>query len=558
MRRFITIFVLTVSLVVPLPAALAQKTGGGKTGAATATSVISRRGVEQITAAQLKDYLYFIASDEMEGRDTPSRGLDTTAKFIAMNLSRWHFKPAGDDGTFFQRISLRRDRIDVANTRAEINGQPFAAGKDFIAFSNPGTATGPLVYAGHGWLIKSKGIDAYQGIDVKDKIVVINGSEDIPQGVTFADLSGGRPGVDWADPLTHAEKGGAKGIIAIASPQVVAGWETLRQRRHERPPITVEKFAKENAPARIPRIIVGQSMAAALLAGEKQTLEAIVAGMVSRQPVPAFEFGPEKKVTFTVAVKPEQTFTQNVVAIWEGADPVLKNEYVATGAHYDHVGVGTPASNGDSIYNGADDDGSGTTAVLAMAEALSHAKERPRRSVLFVWHCGEEKGLWGSKYFTENPTVPLDRVVAQLNIDMIGRSKKDGDTNPANRELSGPNEIYVIGSKMMSTDLGELSDRVNRTFLNLAYNFRYDDPKDPNRFFFRSDHFNYARKGVPIVFFFDGVHEDYHRPGDEPQKIDYVKMEKVTRTVYQLLWEVTSLPTRPAVDKPLPQQLRGN
>jgi Zn-dependent M28 family amino/carboxypeptidase len=241
----------------------------------------------------------------------------------------------------------------------------------------------------------------------------------------------------------------------------------------------------------------------------------------------------------------------------------LKNEYVALGAHYDHIGDSTkggqcPQVAGDTICNGADDDGSGTTTLLAMAEAISHAKQRPRRSVLFVWHCGEEKGLWGSRYFTDYPTVPLDHIVTQLNIDMIGRSKKAGDTNPRNKDLSGPNQIYVIGHLMMSTELGELSERVNKSFLNIDFDYRYDDPADPNRFFFRSDHYNYARKGIPIIFFFDGVHEDYHRPGDEPQKIDYQKMEKVGRTIYMMLWEVANRPVRPKVDKQLPAQLQRN
>ena len=247
--------------------------------------------------------------------------------------------------------------------------------------------------------------------------------------------------------------------------------------------------------------------------------------------------------------------TQNVVAVFEGSDPVLKNEYVALGAHYDHVGMGIPV-NGDAIYNGADDDGSGTTALLAMAEALAKASTRPKRSVLFVWHAGEEKGLWGSRYFTDYPTIPLDKIVTQLNIDMIGRSKKEGDTNPLNRELSGPNEIYVIGSKMMSTELGELTETVNKQYLNLTYDYRYDDPNDPNRFFFRSDHYNYARKGIPIVFFFDGEHEDYHRPGDSVDKIDFQKMEKVARTIYLTLWEVANRPARPKVDKQLPVQIQ--
>jgi len=250
--------------------------------------------------------------------------------------------------------------------------------------------------------------------------------------------------------------------------------------------------------------------------------------------------------------------TQNVVAVWEGSDPTLKAEYVALGAHYDHVGNGCPPSGTDTICNGADDDGSGTTALLAMAEALSKAPARPKRSVLFVWHCGEEKGLWGSRYFTEYPTVPLNQIVAQINIDMIGRSKKEGDTNPRNSELTGPDAVYLIGSTMMSTELGELVNAVNKSYLNITFDTKYDDPKDPNRFFFRSDHYNYARKGIPIIFFFDGVHEDYHRAGDTADKIDYQKMEKITRTVYMTLWEIGNRPARLKVDKPLPAQITGS
>jgi len=166
--------------------------------------------------------------------------------------------------------------------------------------------------------------------------------------------------------------------------------------------------------------------------------------------------------------------------------------------------------------------------------------------------------LWGSRYFTEFPTVPLDHIVTQINIDMIGRSKKAGDTNPRNATLTGPNDIYVIGHMMMSSELGELTESVNKGFLNLGYDYRYDDPADPNRFFFRSDHYTYARKGIPIIFFFDGVHEDYHQLGDSPDKIDYDKMERVARTIYMTLWEVGNRATRPKVDKPLPAQLGGN
>jgi Zn-dependent M28 family amino/carboxypeptidase len=241
------------------------------------------------------------------------------------------------------------------------------------------------------------------------------------------------------------------------------------------------------------------------------------------------------------------------VAIYEGADPALKSEYVAIGAHYDHVGLGPAGS--DRIFNGADDDGSGTVALLAMAEALVRSGVKTKRSWLFVWHAGEERGLWGSRYFVERPTVPIDKIVVQLNVDMIGRSRKPNEAAGTNTQLTGPNETYVIGSKMMSSTLGALSERVNRDFLELSFNYKYDEPNDPNRFFFRSDHYNYAKKGIPIIFYFSGVHVDYHRPSDEIAAIDFTKLERVARTIYATAYAVADLPARPAVDRQLPPQL---
>jgi len=273
-------------------------------------------------------------------------------------------------------------------------------------------------------------------------------------------------------------------------------------------------------------------------------------------------FETKKTAALSAASNTEHLTTQNVVAIWEGSDPVLKNEMVAIGAHYDHIGISRNPNLPDRINNGADDDGSGTVSVLSIAEALAKAPKRPKRSVLFVWHCGEEKGLWGSEYFNKFPTVDIKNVIAQLNIDMIGRSqdpsniiKCDTSGKPCNEELSKVDEIYVIGKDMMSSTLGSVVDETNKQYLNLAYNTRYDDPKDKNRFFFRSDHFNYAVNHIPIAFWFDGVHEDYHQPGDEPQKIDYNKMEKVARTIMLTLLELTELKERPKVDKTLPAEL---
>ncbi|MGI8733472.1 MAG: M20/M25/M40 family metallo-hydrolase [Pyrinomonadaceae bacterium] len=551
MRKFLSVLIITSVLVLPFSATNAQRTSNRPRASA---SVATQRGIETINGAQMRDYLSFIASDEMEGRDTPSKGLDITAGFLAMNLARWGFKPAGDNGTYLQKIALRRDTIDKEQIRVTLNGQPLTFGDDYLP-AGRGEAAGSLVFAGNGWFFKSRNVDPYKGIDAKGKIAVIFTPPDgLPRGVSQSDLAGKR-GEDWIAPAEYARKNGVVGLIIVPGFQFLANWERARQRIGERGALSVEKFQAQEG-AQLPTIIVSPRIANLLFQGEAQNGTALFDAASSGSLPAPFALNPEKKISMTVSGKREGISTQNVVAVFEGSDPVLKDEYVAVGAHYDHVGIGAPV-NGDAIYNGADDDGSGTTALLAMAEALAKAAARPKRSVIFIWHAGEEKGLWGSRYFVENPTVPLDKIVTQLNIDMIGRSKKAGDTNPKNKELTGPNEIYVIGSKMMSTELGGLSESVNKDYLNLSFNYKYDDPNDPNRFFFRSDHFNYARKGIPIIFYFDGEHEDYHRPGDHADKIDYEKMEKVTRTVYMMLWELGNRPTRPAVDKKLPKELMG-
>src|SRR5882724_30762 len=552
MRRFLITLLLAGTFLFQFPPSHAQRKNakGGKT---PPVSVATQRGADVIAAAQLRDYLSFIASDEMEGRDTPSRGLDTTAKFLAMNLSRWGFKPAGDAGSYLQHIALRRDRVDAEQTRVEVNGRALTLGDDYIPSSVPGSADGQLVFAGNGWLIKSRNIDAYKDIDARGKIAIIFGSPNsFPRGLSRANLEG-KPGEGWLSAADYATKAGVAGIVYVPDFQYLANWNRNRQRTLERGSTVVEKFQTQTA-ARIPSITISPDLANALFQGEKLGATTLFERIFSGGDVPdSFLLSADKKLSINVVVKNETVGTQNVVAVWEGSDPVLKDEYVALGAHYDHIGVNA-IQKGDWIYNGADDDGSGTTALLAMAEALAHASVRPKRSVLFVWHAGEEKGLWGSRYFTEYPTIPLDRIVTQLNIDMIGRSKSEGDTNPRNRTLTGPNDIYVIGHALMSTELGELSEAVNKAYLNLGYDFRYDDPQDPNRFFFRSDHYNYARKGIPIIFFFDGEHEDYHQAGDSADKIDYQKMEKITRTGYMTMWEVANRPSRPRGDKPSPAQ----
>jgi hypothetical protein len=556
MEKTMRKFLLTCALTCALPAALvwAQAAKPVKVAlpAKPAGAAAATKQAEAITAAEMRDYLYFIASDALEGRNTPSRGLDVAAEFIRYHLARWGVKPGGDNGAYFQDIWLTRRRIN--DSKISLSGKEFKVNEDFFAFRyKPGVFNGPLVFAGNGWMVKAKNINAYQGLEVKDKIVVIAAnfrSNGRPAGITSEDLKGAK-GVDWADPPTYAKANGAKALLLVLSGNDYANWSQYRQFLGGSGRYRMDAAGASEGDD-IPVLIVSKGMAEALFAGEKANPADVIALANDNAAQTPFEFN-DKNAGITLTGEVERTKTQNVIGIVEGSDPVLKNEYVAIGSHYDHVGIGGcgGVSEKDNICNGADDDGSGTVAVLNLARAFAISKPRPKRSIIFVWHTGEEKGLWGSEYFANNSTVPLDKIVVQLNIDMIGRSKKEGDTDRRNATLTGPKEIYVIGSKLMSTELGALSERVNASYLNLAFNYKYDDPNDTERLFYRSDHYNYAKKGIPIIFYFDGVHEDYHQAGDHPDKIDYEKMEMVTRTIFMTGWEIANLPKRPTVDKKL-------
>lgn len=544
MKQFFSLLLIVFVLSSPLAA---QKRNGSAAAAAPKYG-----NTDGVTAAQLKDHLTFIASDELEGRDTPSRGLDIAAMYIAQHLKGLGLTPAGDEGTYFQKVPLRRAKVDIENTRLNLNGQTFAYGQDFLtSLVNANVSGAAVVFAGNGWVIKSKNVNPYQGIDVKDKVVVV--VNNLPKGVTGADLKGPIGG-DWMSPAYYAQTNGAKAVINFATFSTLVNWEGTRWNQSDKGGV---EFGENASTIKIPVITVSPRAIASLFQGEKFSAANLFNKSMAGDPIESFDLKPTKRVNATVAVKTENIHTQNVVGILEGSDPVLKNEYVAVGAHYDHVGMNPFAAGEDKIWNGADDDGSGTVAVLSIAEAMAKGA-RPKRSMLFIWHAGEEKGLWGSEYFADHPTVPITSIITELNIDMIGRYQNPGDENVQNKQLPKQGEIFLIGSRMMSTELGELSDGVNKNFLNLSFNFKYDDPNDPEQFFYRSDHFNYAKKGVPIIFYMDGSHADYHQVTDSIEKINFESMEKVTRTILATGWELANRPTRPKVDKPLPASVISN
>lgn len=509
------------------------------------------KAAEAITADQLKDYLYFIADDAMQGRDTPSAGLDVAANFIAFNLKKWGVKPAGDTGSYFQRMWVVRKSADPTASSLVLNGQTLKYGDDFFGAADDGMANAPIVFGGSGWMHKAKGIDTLAGVDVKGKIVVLYGGNSpngLPAGLTFNDLQSGKQGEDWATPVQNAAMKGVVAIINIASPRTQTNWARASQGTGGG--VQIENLRDNPAGGQtLPVVTINQNVVKSLFEGE-------AANPLTTADAKAFPFSGNKSANITVKGKTAKIPTQNVVGMIEGSDPLLKKEMIVLSAHYDHVGVNPNAPGDDKIWNGADDDGSGTVAVLSIAEALAKSAKKPKRSMVFLWVAGEEKGLLGSEYFAKFPTVPMKDVVTNINIDMIGRSRKADNTDTRDKDLSGEQEIFVIGSNMMSTTLGRVTDTVNKGYLNMTYNLKYDDPKDTNRFFFRSDHFNFAVNGVPAVFFFNGVHRDYHGAGDHPDKIDYARMQKISRTIFLTMWELGDLKERPKVDKELPPELR--
>ena len=497
------------------------------------------RGADQVDAGRLRADLSFIASDELEGRDTPSRGLDLAARYLASRLQALGVKPGGDDGGYFQRFGTTRRTVDPAKATVTLGERTYSYGDDFLGTA-PGTAEGAMVYVGHGYVVKKKNVDAYADADVKGKILVAHAG--YPEGVTRADLRGESGPDTWESPASYAARHGALGVVLVPDYATLAGWRTSRESAvTARGSLTVDAF-QAGRPAPVPVITASVPLVSAIFTGESISASDVAKWSQEHKPHAVVALDEKKRLRLDLGARVEAVKTQNVVAIYEGTDPTLKQEYVALGAHYDHIGVSSSGT--DRINNGADDDGSGTLTQLNIAEALARGNVKTRRSWLFVWHCGEEKGLWGSRYFVEHPTVPLDKIIVQLNVDMIGRSKKPGDQVSANANLTGPSEIYVIGSKMMSSTLGALSERVNKDYLDLSFNYKYDEPSDPNRFFFRSDHYNYAKKGVPIIFYFDGVHQDYHRASDEVGAIDFSKMERVARTIYSTAYALAELPAR--------------
>ncbi|HEY7771285.1 M28 family metallopeptidase [Longimicrobium sp.] len=469
-----------------------------------------------ITAADLRHRMEIVAHDSMQGRDVGTPGIRKAADYLVAEMTRLGLRPAGDGGSWFNAVPLVRMR---AEAEVSLGGRTLGAdvivpvsGTGGLPANTRQQAAGRLLYG--GWIVDPS-------VSQAEELT----AEQMRGGVLILRM-GVAPGAQPGQPRYNV---GA--LLGPGSP--LAGVIMIAEGDLEQFWAYAQGIARNGS--------VAPADSAAPAAGELPTVfltdpagaERMIGRPLAQATRPLPDLG-----AFRYAIRrtssPIEAF--NVVGVLPGADAARRGEYVAIGSHYDHDGIGQPVG-GDSIYNGADDDGSGTVAMLEIAERL--VRQPPARSVLFVWHTAEEKGLLGSEAFTRTPTVPRESIVAQLNIDMIGRN--------------APDSLYLVGSRRLSTELGEVVEAVNRTRPRpFAFDYSFDAPNHPERIYCRSDHYNYARYGIPVTFFTTGLHDQYHKPQDEAHLIDYDKLARVTQLIADIGVEVANHPARPRVDKPVP------
>jgi hypothetical protein len=468
-----------------------------------------------ITKEGLKAKLSVIASAEMEGRETASPGQKRAAAYIESEFKRMGLKPGNGD-SYQQTYPVYQDNLTEKNI--SVNGTSFEWDKDFT-FSLQSIATGKwdytnVVFAGYGIVDEAKGINDYTGLDVKGKLVII--LEGSSAGMPTMGQGGNRAfNANPASPMAKmnaAKSKGAIGLLMVSAnfPRKVAT-ETKGNMYLKKNDAAA--FITANISINVANTILGKT------AGSISDLAAVTKS--------------DYKANLSLAATKttENLESSNVIAYLPGTDK--KDEYLFLTGHYDHLG-----KKGNVIWYGADDDGSGTVGVMQMAEAFAAAAKKgksPRRTIVFMTVSGEEKGLWGSQYYSEHPLFPLEKTTADLNTDMIGRVDTERQT------ADSLNYVYVIGHDKLSSDLPIINEAANKKSSNITLDYKYDDPADKNMIYYRSDHYNFARKGVPILFFYDGMLlADYHKPTDTIEKINFDLMQKRTLMVYYTACEIAN------------------
>ncbi|MGF1556406.1 M28 family peptidase [Paucihalobacter sp.] len=488
----------------------------------TTTEDVAVTYASTITANELSDMLYVYASDEFEGRETGEPGQKKAVEYLKQHyIDLGIASPLGGDN-YFQPVPL--EKLGAVETTIKVNNTTFETYNDVITISGGSTTSftvNDIVYAGFG--VEDDNYSDYTQ-DVKGKIVLIKSGEPVDANGNYI-TSGSSEPTKWvngrqalASKRDVALKKGAKGLIIMDAelfPRYSSYYKGQASRsgrlslKSEETPMMIMMINEKLGIALHPNILTSNS--AEIL---------------------------KTKADFNITSRSEDVMSENVVAYIKGSEK--PDEIIVISAHLDHEGV----KDGE-IYNGADDDGSGTIAIIEIAEAFKMAADNghaPKRSILFLHVTGEEKGLLGSAHYADNdPIFPLANTVANLNIDMIGRTdpKRTGDRN----------YVYLIGSDKLSTELHDLSEMVNSKYTNITLDYTYNDENDPNRFYYRSDHYNFAKNNVPVIFYFNGTHDDYHRPSDTPDKIEYDLLENRTRLVFHTAWELANRDERVVVDK---------
>lgn len=472
---------------------------------------VAKKYGDQITPADLKENLSILASDAMEGRETGKRGQKMAAAFVKANFEDFGLT-APVNGGYYQPVELYTsvpgDIYIKAGQNKFLNFQDVA----FYGSSDSGGEVSlPVVFVGKGRK------EDFDQVSVEGKAVLVQlGAEE-----------------NFRGPISLARERKAK-LILVYHDDVNAFKELVGQLKDYMGNGIMSLTKPEPVAQNAGVFFVSPDVATKVLNTTSEKLAKAITGN-SLKKVKA------GTIAYKTAMDVRVLKSDNVMGYLEGTDK--KDELLVISAHYDHIGK-LNGTEGDLINNGADDDGSGTVSVLQLAKVFAQAKKEgkgPRRSILFLLVTGEEKGLLGSDYYTQHPVFPLEKTVVDLNIDMVGRR------DPQHKD-SAP-YVYVIGSDKLSTELHNLSENTNKTYTNLIFDYTYNDQNHPDRLYYRSDHWNFAKNNIPIVFYFDGIHEDYHKPSDEVSKIEFDLLAKRAQCVFYTAWEIANREQRIQADK---------
>lgn len=488
-----------------------------------------------ITVKDATEKLTVLASDAFEGRETGKAGANKAAQYI-----KEHFVKLGltgpVNGDYFQNLDLK-EKV-MAQKSVALNGQTLEFLKDYYvlpgSFDDTKKTFKNFVFVGYG--IASDKYDDLTNLDLNGKVAIVLPGEPVVDGKSL--ITGTEKMSDWTtsrNKKTTALR--AKNPAAIILLNADMSRMGANKAYFDRPSLVMGEVKSGNL------LSLNFSKAAIdkLMSGASKTADDLIAQIKTTSQPSSFSFNANLDVDLQSKLTPLEA--KNVLGFLEGSDPILKEEVMVISSHYDHVGVG---EDGD-VFNGADDDGSGTTGVLEIAEAFVKAKKAnkgPKRSILFLTVVGEEKGLLGSEWYSDHPVFPLEKTITNLNIDMIGRV---GDLHKGKEDSA--NYVYVIGSEKLSTTLKVVNERNNATYTKMTLDYKYDDPADTERIYYRSDHYNFAKHNIPIIFYFNGTHEDYHKKTDEVKKINFPLLVKRAQLVFYTAWEIANMPNKPVVDR---------